>query len=528
MKKLRIIAIAVVLLAAVGLTIEFAAQGQAKTTAPVTLTVEVFDRALPGLVADNCFQSKWIQEQVKKALNIDVKFVTVPRGQEVDKLKVLMAAGDAPDVCFTYTESVITGWAADGGLTELSSYITQYGANLVKYLGQDLVNYGRWSGKQWAVPAKRVLVGAFSAFVRQDWLDKISMKVPTTNQQFYDMLQAFKDKNPGNVTNIVPFGIQGVGTSIDNVDWTVHMLVRSFVTKETQEDRYALSNEGRWIEPGYKEGIRMLNTLYNKGLISPDFALDKDGKQYERDAIQGLMGSFIHNYDQAWRNPNWQVELAKNVPDGKWVPMDPFVNYAGQHAKMRYAQNGLFIVVPAYSKNAAAAIAYLNWMSDPAVLKVLQNGILGKQYTEENASGIPINKITNDKLPDDLKIQATDFPIISNGYEFGTEAKNIEAASLNYPGVQDLYKQALTIAMRDANPPPRFDVIIQNAAKYNGVLTQKGQEIFAKSITCKPSEFDSVYDSLVKDYLAAGGQAVIDEKRAAFKAMIAAGTIKAE
>jgi putative aldouronate transport system substrate-binding protein len=45
-------------------------------------------------------------------------------------------------------------------------------------------------------------------------------------------------------------------------------------------------------------------------------------------------------------------------------------------------------------------------------------------------------------------------------------------------------------------------------------LSDKGVVIFANSITCAPAQFDAVYDAGVKDWLASGAQAIIDERRA--------------
>lgn len=305
-----------------------------------TLTVEVFDRTLPGFTADNNFQTRYFQENVKRTLGFDVKFITVPRGQEIDKLNVLMAAGQAPDISFTYNEATIMNYIKSGG-------------------------------------------------------------------------------------QVIPMGL-----SLDpnNIDWTSHMLVRSFVRKESPEDQMVLANEGKWIEPGYKEGIRMLNKMYNAGLLSTDFVLDKDGKQYEKDVVQGRIGAFIHNYDQPYRQSSgWLAELSKNVPGAKIVPMDPFANWEGKHAKMKLNPVGLFLVVPTISKNAVHAIKYMNWMaSDPMIIRTLQNGVLGIQYLDEK-NGIPVNRIPFDKLPDDQKFQWVDFSIIVNGYEFMDQQKNIQA-----------------------------------------------------------------------------------------------------
>jgi putative aldouronate transport system substrate-binding protein len=525
-KKLWIVGVAVILaMSSQGL---WAEGGAESASTPTTISVEVFDRAQPGLVIDNNWDTNWIGEQVKKQLNMTIKWVPVPRSQEVPKLSVLMASGDAPDLSFVYDTTTFQNWIQQGGLTALDDYLAKYGQNLVKYMGPDQMLYGRFNGKQWAVPAKRVLTPAFSGYIRKDWLDKLGLAVPKTKKQYFDVLQAFKDKDPGNTGGkVIPLGIQGVGTDIGNVDWSVRMLVRSYITKETQEQRYSLWPEGCWIEPGYKEGMRKLNDLYNKGLISPDFALDKDGKQYDRDLQQGKMGSAMCNYDYPYRSsPGIQVELAKNVPGGSLIPFDAFENYQGKYAKMKYATNGLFLFVPAYSKNPAGVIRYLNWMADAGVLKILQNGIKGQHYTEE-VDGIPMGKIAFDKLPDNLKFQANDFPIIVNGFEFGSPEKNIAAAATGYPGYESLIKQAISIGMKDAYAPPWIDQILTQGIKYDGpVLFPKAQEIFTKSIMAAPSAFDATYDSLVKDYLASGGQAVIDEKIAAYKQMVKAGTVK--
>ena len=65
-------------------------------------------------------------------------------------------------------------------------------------------------------------------------------------------------------------------------------------------------------------------------------------------------------------------------------------------------------------------------------------------------------------------------------------------------------------------------VTTTNEAKYRPTLNQKGADIFVKTIVCKPAEFDSLYDSMVKEYMDMGGQKIVDEKRIAYKAMVAA------
>jgi putative aldouronate transport system substrate-binding protein len=199
------------------------------------------------------------------------------------------------------------------------------------------------------------------------------------------------------------------------------------------------------------------------------------------------------------------------------VECDPFTNFEGKHAKTKYNPNGFYIIVPKSSKHAVEAVKYLEWMSDLEVLKFLQNGVKGDQYTDEK-NGIPCNFITNDKLPDDKKYNFSDLSLIANGKEFGSPEKNLEAASFGYPGFESKFKAAYDVSLTDATYLPHFNAVIESQAKYKTTLADKDTEIFVKSITCKPAEFDKVYDSLVQEYMSSGGQEIVDEKVKLFKA----------
>ena len=484
-----------------------------------TLTVELFDRDITGLKMDEGYQATFVKQAMKEKYGIDVEFVTVPRWSDVEKLNVMMAAGDAPDLSLLYDNATITNYIKSGGLTDLGPALEQFGANVKKYLGDEVLQYGRWNNIQYTIPGKRPLTPAFSGFIRKDWLDALGLDVPTTRDEFYTAIKMIKEKNPGKVSNLIPFGI---ALDENNIDWTSHTLIWSFVKDMPEEEFAAKYNQGRWVLPGYKDGIRYLNKLYNEGLLYKDFFLDGSGNQFQKEVIQGNVGSFIHNFDMPYRqSPGWVAELKKTVPNAEIVPMDPFENYEGKHVKMKYPPAGLNTMVPIFHKDKAGdVIKYLDWMvSDPSIVKRLQNGELGKQYMKETPEGIPMEKISNDDLPNDLKFHWHDVSIITTGsFEYGDQDTNIKAQAMSYPGFENYIINAMNIAYEDSFLAPRFDTVIESEAKYTPNLNAKGAEIFVKSITAAPADFDAVYDKLVQEYLNMGGQAVIDEKLAAYRA----------
>jgi putative aldouronate transport system substrate-binding protein len=490
-----------------------ATNGASKET--VTLKVEMFDRgnapAGAGSV-DNNFWTQWIQKNFGDPNNIKMQFIPVPRNQEVDKLNVLMASGDAPDIVFTYDTNTINNYVKNGGLTDLGKLLEDNGPNLKKFLGQEVLNYGIFSGKQYTVPAKRPLQYAHTSYIRKDWLDKLGMPIPKTTDEFYNTMKAFKEKDPGQTGGkVIPFDFSAMnGTNIS----TPGLLISSFVKKISEEDFYATPE---LLKPGYKEGVQFLNKLNQEGLINPDFALDKDGKNFEKDVSNGLVGAFtaLAAHPNLMGTGNVLDSLKKNVPSAEFVAMDPFTNEEGKHPKAIYDPIGAYLMVPKSSKHAAEAIKYLDWMSKPDVLFTLQNGIEGQHYTLEN--GFP-KTITTDEAKKTF-YNNTDVAMISNGKDFGSPDKNIEAAAIQFPNYKELAKQTIQNALNDGYTNPRFDRPIEAEIKNSKTLGDKAQEAVVKSVLAKPEEFSKTFDAITAEYLKIGGQAVIDEKRAAYKEM---------
>ena len=92
-------------------------------------------------ITDNKW-TKYIQEKMS-AVGINVEFVTVPRGDEVNWLRSAMAGGTAPDIVLTYTYSIAQEYYEQGGVWDLSEFIdgADQALNMKAYLGQEVIDY---------------------------------------------------------------------------------------------------------------------------------------------------------------------------------------------------------------------------------------------------------------------------------------------------------------------------------------------------------------------------------------------------
>jgi putative aldouronate transport system substrate-binding protein len=475
----------------------------------ITLKVELFDRnntpAGQPPITDN-FMTQYVQKNFGDPNNIDVEFVTVPRAEEVDKLNVLMASNSAPDIVFTYNKPTVQNYVKSGGLTDLGPIIEEHGPNLKKVLGPSLP-YGVFEGKQYVIPALRVIQSQSTTFIRKDWLDQLNLPVPQTTEQFVDAMRAFKEQDPGKTGGkVIPYSYIDV----------FHMmpLVNSFWKWDeiTDQELYAVP---RWQQPGSKDGYKLLNQMYNEGLIDPDFALHDDFSQhFAQQVVNGIAGAATPNTNEPVYN-GYYANLKANNPDAVLEAIDPFSTPDGKHPKPIYEPIGAYLMIPAASKNAEAAVKYLNWMADPANILVLQNGEEGVSYKMSD-EGLPV--LLDTPEAQNLLYNYYDYCIILNGKYISTQDPNMNIAAnafdLNF---KDFTVKSIQAGTNDGYTLPRVDIPVDAEIKYAKILEDFEKEMLAKIVTAKPDQFDKVYDDQVKEYMAMGGTAVMEGKMAAYE-----------
>lgn len=503
----------------------FSGGAKESTSGPARITVEVFDRGTDGGKTDptNNRWTAWIKEKLLKDENIIIEFVPVPRFSESQVLINLMAAGSPPDIVYTYSGADVTSWGEQGGLFDMAPYIDTTLKDLKAFLGPDKALPGRdmirraqnnTTGQVFSIPARRMNLAFKNVFIRQDWLDKLGLPLPKTKQEFYDALVAFKEKDPGGVgkDKVVPF-------TLTDAHWDTGMIVDSFIDP-------SLSDRDRWINtvaernfllPGYKEGVRFVNKMYNAGLVDRDFPLYGQTTGMANLIKSGVVGSVIQNWDQIFREGDALLtDLRKNVPNAMLVPVDCMESSDGITHKTSYDAAGIFFFIPKSCKDPDAAMRYLNWLSKYENYHFIQTGPEGIVHTLIN--GVPkLNPIAPDGWIQNSS-QNIDYTIMANGLFLETEEKSIQAIAAGYPWPADMVSNAYNIAMTNANPA--LVVVTKTpltvAGPLNQTLVDKGNVILVESITAPANRFDAVYDAGIADWRTSGADAVVAERRAKY------------
>jgi putative aldouronate transport system substrate-binding protein len=418
-------------------------------------------------------------------------------------------------------------YASQGGLTDLTGLLEEYGPNLASFIGEDGLRYGRVGSEQLMVPAKRAYQGIFADWIRRDWLDAVGLPMPTTTEEWYNAIRTIKEEDPGNVgsENVVGYWLDANGVRLGAL--YTQNLVYSFVTELTDEQRYTLPDVAK---PGYKEGVRFLNQLYHEGLINQDFALATTVDPFREAIANNRVASVTDTYWQLFGG-DAVMALVESEPSAFYEAGLMFQNAAGEYPREIYAPIDMLLMVPTFSENAEAAVKYLDWLSLAENHDYIWFGEEGVNH--EVVDGIKVSlplDVQLERAPEGRLLNNGDMGIVRrnafydtstpSGLDMFTQSNLIGLRRQGRDSEADMRASGISVATVDGFTPPFFGQPLEAEGRYGSVLADKHLEIVIRSIMANPSNFDTVYDDLLDEYMAAGGRAVIEQKTQVYRESI--------
>ena len=223
-------------------------------------------------------------QKLEEELNIDITWEVVRTGWE-DKKSLLLASNDMPDMFFgnrTLLFSDIT--ANQASFMDLTSYI-ENSVNIKNMFAETpaLKSLVQTENGIFCLPAKMPLrpQSQHVMFINKTWLDKVGKAIPTTTEEFRDVLKAFKtgDPNGNSQQDEIPWCANDGG--FFSGLWPV---MGAFgVNPEDQQGTNLMVENGKLTYAptmdGFKECVKYLNSLFAEGLIDSE-AFIQDGSQF--------------------------------------------------------------------------------------------------------------------------------------------------------------------------------------------------------------------------------------------------------
>lgn len=281
----------------------------------------------------------YVWKKYEEMTNIHINWIQISGSERQEKISTALASGDMPDLFLRckISSSDLLLYGEQGlfvDLTEndmLQTHAPNYWNYLSKYDDtRASVQYP--SGAIYAFPQVNdgpELRVSRKMFFNKVWLDRLGLELPTTTEELYTVLKAFKEQDAngnGDPNDEIPmctgdfpafydcflgaFGLSNRGQQNQIVDWDI----------ENNKPRLIAASDG------YKDMLQYMNRLYTEGLIDQEL-FTMDGANFLTKAEDDRIGCFAFTNLSSVPSDttdNWiGIEEALEGPDGSklWAPI---------------------------------------------------------------------------------------------------------------------------------------------------------------------------------------------------------------
>ncbi|MCQ2457920.1 MAG: extracellular solute-binding protein [Clostridia bacterium] len=499
----------------------------------VTITVPVYDRSKAGYPAvDDNYWTKWIQSEFGDKWNITVKYIPIPRGDVMTKYSMLIAADETPTILMEYDYPKVAQWAADGAMTtlDLDAFKAVAPTYYQAMVDNNQLGYTDINGETYFVLSERAYYNTTYTYVtycRMDWLRKVGYDhVPTSYAEYTDAINKIIEAG---LTDTAPLGL-GIPTAA----YVANFGYRDVKVNEKEWAMHSsLGTPNLTWEPT-KKMLKRLNAEYNQGWYSKEFdlSMNSSGASTDQQQTDFVNGKIFSYGGYMGSNVAWMNAFYENNPDAELAIVSSYQGVEeGVMDTPQFRSDNPFGMIVGFSSLATedqlkAAWMLMEWMIQPEVLSVLENGIEGVTYTIDEATGLPAvigdymgEYMLNHNMNIDMtclvhavKKTGTIEQTIAGIAPQGLPVDFTDAMIANYYELKEIADAG------NAYSDPIFACSIDSESEYSATLLSLYQVDYAKLIKCDPAEFDALYDELCKEFLDAGYQEIIDERLAAFEA----------
>ncbi|MGZ9583610.1 ABC transporter substrate-binding protein [Paenibacillus marinisediminis] len=365
------------------------------------MTIKMF---APQLSTIENMETNTYTKFLEEKTNIKIEWDLVPGNALNDRKQLMLASGDYPEVILQggLTKEEQMKYGKQGVFIPLNDLIDQYAPNIKKAIED--ISYLKQSitapdGNIYALPQVNECFhcdNALKLWINKAWLDKLNLPIPTTTEEFYQVLKAFKEKDPNgnNKQDEIPL------TGSDEM-WVGNIsafLMNSFIV-----DDYTEKNAGTFLmvrdgkvdlvanKEEWKQGLLYLNKLYAEGLIDPAaFTQNADAIQQlanrEPDNVMGALTSALISY---------AYDMSDKQPRHKdYVTIAPLKGPNGVQQSLNFAGIGssqFAITNKATKEQQIAAIRLADYLFTEEAIVLQENGPEGKGWKKAEPGEKDIN-----------------------------------------------------------------------------------------------------------------------------------------
>ena len=465
------------------------------------------------------FDSSWqVWQEAAKRTNVSLKgTISLSNSNEEEAFNLMMSSGNLADIIGYVDASSLEKLGRDGGMIPLNDLIKEHAPNIQKVLDEDArFRQTAYSldGNIYQIPKNQELKAAEFWWIRQDWLDKLNLKAPTTVDERHDVLYAFRNEDPnGN-------GLKDEIPLFDRAGWK--QPDEYLYLWDTSLEFYPRDGQMKYepLEENFKTGVTNMIKWYQEGLIDPE--IFTRGASSRDTLLGGDVGGCTHDWVST---ANYNSTLQETIPGFQMVAIAPPADQNGVVKERVSRYPGVGWGISSQCKDPVTVIKFMDYFFTEEGSDLMNWGIEGDTFTRD-ADG---SKHFTDKV---LQSELTPIGYLRSigaqyrigmcqdgDYEYATMKEDGIEANKLYNGHDEWFDDSL---------PPYLDG--KMALKYTSDDETEYKNIMAsikpyvdekfQSWILGVNDFDSEYDSFIKELKARGIDRALEINQKAYETFL--------
>lgn len=309
-----------------------------KYTEPVTVEIVQSINPTVPLPEGDSATDNYYTRYVKENMNIDIKVKWQASSADYSqKLNLAIASNDLPDI-LVVGEQEFKKLVKSDQLEDLTPYYDAYASDIIKenidMTGGRALEASTIDGKLYGLPNVLVEADGYNLmWIRQDWLDELDLKAPSTIEELENVAEAFVVNKMGGENTI---GILGPtinsrmyndfissSNNLNNLDGI-------FQAYKSWPGFWIAGEDGKAVygstAPETKEALLEMQKMYAAGILDQELGVRKDADEAWKSGKVGILFSpWWHGYnikDGLANDPEteWKAYPAPLAEDGQWYP----------------------------------------------------------------------------------------------------------------------------------------------------------------------------------------------------------------
>lgn len=323
------------------------------------------------------FDSNWqVWQEAAKRTNVSLKgTISLSNSNEEEAFNLMMSSGNLADIIGYVDASSLEKLGRDGGMIPLNDLIKEHAPNIQKVLDEDArFRQTAYSldGNIYQIPKNQELKAAEFWWIRQDWLDKLNLKAPTTVDELHDVLYAFRNEDPnGN-------GLKDEIPLFDRAGWK--QPDEYLYLWDTSLEFYPRDGKMKYepLEENFKTGVSNMIKWYQEGLIDPE--IFTRGASSRDTLLGGDLGGCTHDWVST---ANYNSTLQETIPGFQMVAIAPPADQNGVVKERVSRYPGVGWGISSQCKDPVTVIKFMDYFFTEEGSDLMNWGIEGDTFTRD-------------------------------------------------------------------------------------------------------------------------------------------------